>query len=171
MWSEPTVVERQPQPYVAIKVLVTMPELGEVVPPLHGEVFDWLAEHDATPSGPPFWKYNIIDMERELEIEAGVAVEQSLAGDGRVLAGTLPGGSYATLVHTGHPDQLIDATAALLDWGESRGLIWDRVDGTDGEQWGARLEFYLTDPDDEPDMNKWETELAFRLAARSTMDG
>ena len=46
-----------------------------------------------------------------------------------------------------------------------RGLTWDRSDGAEGEQWVARLEFYLTDPDDEPDMNKWETELAFRVAA------
>lgn len=165
MWSEPKVVERQPQPYVAIKVLVTMQEIGQVVPPLNGEVFGWLADHGATPSGPPFWKYNVIDMERDLEIEAGVAVEQPVPGDDRVLAGTLPGGSYATLVHTGHPDQLIDATAALLDWGTTQGLTWDRSDGVEGEQWGARLEFYLTDPDDEPDMNKWETELAFRVAA------
>jgi effector-binding domain-containing protein len=165
VWSEPKVVERQPQPYVAIKVLVTMQEIGQVVPPLNGEVFGWLADHRAKPLGPPFWKYNIIDMERYLEIEAGVAVEQSLPGDRRVLAGTLPGGSYATLVHTGHPDRLIEATAALLDWAKTQGLTWDRFLGEEGEQWGARLEFYLTDPDDEPDMNKWETELAFRLAA------
>jgi effector-binding domain-containing protein len=165
MWDEPKVVERQPQPYVAIKVLVTMEELGQVVPPLIGEVFDWLAERDAKPAGPPFWKYNVIDMQRQLEIEAGVAVEQALPGDGRVLTGTLPGGSYATLVHTGHPAELIDATAALLDWGNAKGLTWDRSDEAEGERWGARLEYYLTDPGDEPDMNKWETELAFRVAA------
>jgi hypothetical protein len=32
------------------------------------------------------------------------------------------------------------------------------------ERWGSRLEFYLTDPAEEPDMSKWETQLAFRLA-------
>jgi hypothetical protein len=26
------------------------------------------------------------------------------------------------------------------------------------------VEFYLTDPDDEPDMSKWETEVAIKLA-------
>ena len=92
MWSEPKVVERRPQPYVAIKVLVTMREIGQVVPPLNGEVFCWLADHGAEPSGPPFWKYNVIDMERHLEIEAGVAVEQPLPGGGRVLAVMMPAG-------------------------------------------------------------------------------
>jgi hypothetical protein len=33
-----------------------------------------------------------------------------------------------------------------------------------GDRWGARLEFYLTDPAEEPDMSKWQTQLAFRLA-------
>jgi hypothetical protein len=34
----------------------------------------------------------------------------------------------------------------------------------DGQRWGCRLEVYNTDPAEEPNMNKWETELAFRLA-------
>jgi hypothetical protein len=34
----------------------------------------------------------------------------------------------------------------------------------EGERWGCRLEIYRTDPQAEPDMTKWETELAFRLA-------
>ena len=33
-----------------------------------------------------------------------------------------------------------------------------------GERWTSRLEWYLTDPAQEPDMTKWQTELAFRLA-------
>ena len=36
--------------------------------------------------------------------------------------------------------------------------------GEDGERWGGRLEIYLTDPAQEPDMSKWVTQLAFRLA-------
>ena len=69
MWTEPQVVDRPEQPYAAIRVRVPMERLGEVVPPLNGEVFGWLAAHDSRPDGPPFWKYTVIDMERELEIE------------------------------------------------------------------------------------------------------
>jgi hypothetical protein len=36
--------------------------------------------------------------------------------------------------------------------------------GENGERWGSRLEIYLTDPREESDMSKWETQLAFRLA-------
>ena len=34
----------------------------------------------------------------------------------------------------------------------------------DGQRWGCRLEVYNTDPTEEPDMSRWEAELAFRLA-------
>lgn len=166
MWTEPKLVQRSEQPYAAIKVLVTMQELAEVVPPLNGEVFGWLAEHGATPAGPPFWKYNVIDMARQLEIEAGVTVDAPITGDDRVRAGALPSGTYATLTHTGHPDSLMEATAALLQYGDEHGWRWDRADTAEGDRWASRLEFYLTDPQDEPDLTKWETELAFRIADR-----
>ncbi|WP_345752620.1 GyrI-like domain-containing protein [Microbacterium rhizophilus] len=167
--DEPTLIERTAQPYVAIRTSVTMDRLGEAVPPLNGEVFAWLAERGIAPAGPPFWKYDVIDMDRELVIEAGVATAEPVdAGqDPRVLSGTLPAGTYATVTHTGHPDELVAATGALLDWGAARGIVWDSAPGDDGEHWGARLELYLTDPDDEPDMTKWRTELAFRIAADS----
>lgn len=113
--------------------------------------------------GTPLWKCNVIDMERELEVEVGVPVPRPVEGDGRVLAGTLPAGSYATLVHAGHPSALLDATAGLLAWGEARRLRWGVID-TDGQRWGARLEIYRSDPETVADMERWETELAIRLA-------
>jgi effector-binding domain-containing protein len=164
MREEPTIVERPAVPYAAIKVLVAMDQLGAIVPPLNGEVFEWLAARGAAPAGAPFWKYNVIDMQGSLEVEAGVAVAAPVSGDDRVLGGVLPAGRYVTTRHVGHPDSLMAATAALLDWAAAHGLAWDRVDTPHGERWGARLEIYLTDPRDEPDMNKWVTELAFRLA-------
>ena len=74
-------------------------------------------------------------------------------------SGVLPAGRYATVVHTGHPDTLVTATRDLLDWADQRGLDWDN----DGRTWGCRLEEYLSDPAEVPDMGKWETRLAFRL--------
>jgi effector-binding domain-containing protein len=164
MTDEPAIVHRPAQPYVAVRVTVTMQTIGEIVPPLNREVFLWLAAGRGRPAGPPFWKFNVIDMERGLEVEAGVAVAEPVAGDGRVLAGVLPEGDYVTMRHTGHPDTLVDATGSLLDWAASKGLAWDMTPSPEGERWGARLEIYHSDPATEPDMTKWVTELAFRLA-------
>ena len=81
-----------------------------------------------------------------------------------MIAGTLPAGRYVTLHHVGAPETLAGATASLLDWAAAKGLAFDVSPSPEGERWGCRLEIYLTDPRDEPDMSKWETRLAFRLA-------
>ncbi len=120
--------------------------------------------HEVTPAGPPFFRYNVIDMERKLDMEAGVAVAAAVDGDDVVTPGVLPAGRYATVTYVGHPQGLVIATRDLLDWGAGQGLRWDTAPGAHGEQWGSRLEFYLTDPNEEPDMSKWRTQLAFRLA-------
>jgi len=129
-----------------------------------GEVFGWLGDRGLAPAGPPFLKYNVIDMARELEMENGVPVAAPVKGDDLVVAGVLPAGRYATVTHTGHPSELVEVTGALLDWGAEHGLTWDMSPSENGDRWGARLEFYLTDPAEEPDMSKWQTQLAFRLA-------
>jgi hypothetical protein len=72
MATEPEITELPGRPYAAIPASVTMETIGTVVPPLNGEVFGWLAARGIAPAGPPFWKYNVIDMARNLEVEAAV---------------------------------------------------------------------------------------------------
>jgi effector-binding domain-containing protein len=163
MSAAPEIVTRAEQPYVAIRARVTMAELGGVADRLP-EVFGWLGARGRAPAGPPFFKYNFIDMARELEVEAGVPVAAAVDGDGEVVSGVLPAGRYAILIHQGYPSELVGATKELLDWAAGQGLSWDASPDGTGERWGARLENYLTDPREEPDMSKWLTELAFRLA-------
>jgi effector-binding domain-containing protein len=162
MAPQPRIIQRTEQPYVAIRALVTMQTLGEVAPGLHPEVRSWLRAQGVQPAGQPFFKYTVIDMDRQLEVEVGFPVAAPLTGEDRVLAGTLPAGRYANLWHTGHPDGLLDATRTLRDWAEQQGLKFDVTSTPDGERWGCRLEIYHDEPGQ--DMSEWETELAFRLA-------
>jgi effector-binding domain-containing protein len=163
MLSEAQVIERPAQPYVAIKAQVTMETIGKALPELHPRVFAWLGERGIAPTGPPFWKYNVIDMDRGLEVEVGVPVATVVDGDSQVLAGVLAPGRYATLRYTGHPEGLFGATTSLLKWAEEQYLTWDVTQTPAGDRWAARLEIYETDPVTEPDMTKWTTQLAFRL--------
>jgi effector-binding domain-containing protein len=160
--TTPEITERAEQPYVAIRADVTMAQLPGLADRL-GEVFGWLAEHGVAPAGPPFFRYNVIDMARLLSVEAGVPVQAAVNGDDRVIAGVLPGGRYATALHVGPYDGLIGAVDSLLEWAASHGLEWDKSSADDGEHWRCRLEIYLTDPSQQPDQTKWETQLAFRL--------
>ena len=162
MAAQPRIVQRIEQPYVAIRAFVAMQTFGEVVPGLHPEVRSWLRSQGVQPTGQPFFKYNVIDMDRQLEVEAGFAVAAPLTGEDPVLAAVLPAGRYATLWHTGHPDGLVGATQTLLDWAAQQGLAWDVTSAPEGERWGCRLETCHHEPGQ--DMNGWETELAFKLA-------
>lgn len=162
MTSEPTITERPAKPYVAITANVTWNNVGAVAPPLNEEVLAWLRAQGIGPDGAPLWKYNLIDMKRGMEIEVGWTTAEAVAGDGRVQAGVLPAGRYATLWHVGHPRTLVDATARLLKWGNDQGLSWDVSPSPEGERWRCRLEFYHDEPG-QP-MDEWETELAFLVA-------
>jgi effector-binding domain-containing protein len=161
--SEPEIVTRAGQPYAAIRARVTMAELGGLGARL-GEVFGWLGAHGLAPAGAPFFRYNVIDMAAELEVEAGVPVASAAEGDDQVLTGVLPAGRYATVTHMGHPDELMEVTSGLLEWAAGQGLKWDMSPGDSGERWSCRLEIYLTDPNEEPDLSKWATQLMFKLA-------
>jgi hypothetical protein len=60
--------------------------------------------------------------------------------------------------------RLYDETKALLAWAAEQRLSFDFTQTSAGAMWGCRLEIYHTDPAVEPDMNKWETDLVFRVA-------
>jgi hypothetical protein len=166
MTNEPRVAERPAVPYLAVTRSVPMSGLAGVADDIP-RVIQQADRLGLAPAGPPFFRYVVIDMARELVVEAGVPLAEIVpAGTdlGDLHAGVLPAGRYATVVHTGHPDTLEGATGRLLRWAADAGLTFDVRPGETGDVWGCRLESYLTDPGDEPDPNRWETELAFRLA-------
>jgi effector-binding domain-containing protein len=162
--TEPKLDDRAEVPYMGIRTQVSMEELGSgLIPRLHGEVIDYLQQQGVEPNGPPFMRFHVINMADKMDIELGWPVANALPGDGRVAAGALPTGRYASLIYTGIMNG-IAGNKALLDWGAEQGLVWDTYASDQGDGFGARYESFLTDPADEPDMSKWETEVAIRLA-------
>ncbi|WP_112239425.1 GyrI-like domain-containing protein [Kribbella monticola] len=158
MTQEPTIVERDEQPYVALRGKVAMDGIAQFADRLH-EVIGWIAARNIEPVGAPFFKYDLVDMDEGLVMEIGFPVEERHTGEEQIVGGVLPAGRYASVTHFGHPDGLREATGQLLAWAEKEGLEWD----ADGNKWGCRLEVYKSDPREVPDMNDWETELLFRL--------
>lgn len=160
----PRIVDRPARPYAAVRANVTMETVGTIAHRIP-EVIGRLAALGVRPAGPPFLKYNVIDMARQLEMEAGVPIGAgAVVNDGDLFSGVLPAGRFASSTHLGSPDGLVGATALLLDWAAAAGLRWDMMESADGDRWGCRMESYLTDPREQPDTTKWETVLEFRLA-------
>jgi effector-binding domain-containing protein len=155
--TEPKLEQRDAQHYVGIRTKAAIPALPTVIPQLHSEAHAWLSTQGVAPAGPPFIRYYTTDMTSELDIELGWPTASSLSGTERIHAGVLPAGRYAVLLYTGPYDKLVSVTAGLLAWAKEHGVKWKM----DGQEWGARIEIYHRDPGDEPNPEKWETELAF----------
>jgi len=160
----PELKDKGEQPYAAIRTKTAMKDLPTVIPQSIGQVFEWLEKRGTSPSGPSFIRYLVINMATKLEIELGFPVAKEMPGEGMVTTGVLPAGHYASLTYTGDYSGLMAANATLLEWGAKKNLKWDTFESKDGDGFGARLEWYLVDPHDEPDPSKWKTEVAIRLA-------
>lgn len=163
MFTKPRLDERTEQYYLGIRTQIPMQQLGKAIPQLTDEIFAWLDRQGTAPAGAPFIRFHVIDMAGKLDIEMGVPVASSQPGDTRVSPGILPAGRYASLVYTGVKNG-VKGNKALLDWGAEQGIVWDTYQSDKGDGFGARYESFLTDPADEPNMARWETEVAIRLA-------
>lgn len=158
----PTVIDRPAQRYVAERATLAIPEFPRIadrLPPLIGG----LAARGVTPAGPPFFRYRVLHPGMRFTVEAAVPIDGEFTPDEPAFLDELPAGRYVLDTYVGAPDGLAAATASVLAWGEAEGLVWDRREGPDGEEWGGRLEVLRTDPREEPDPTRWVTDLLFRL--------
>lgn len=162
MLSEPKIVQRPEQSYAAIRAAVPMP-FGKYLPPMWDEVDHWLKDKGISSSGPAIIRYLTTDMSQKLDIEVGFAIDKALPGDEHIIVDVLPAGQYATLLYTGPYEGrgIFEATVALVDWAAENNITWDTSEQNGGEWWNGRVEWYLTNPENEPDPQKYQTELAF----------
>jgi effector-binding domain-containing protein len=164
MITGPKLENRTEQHYMGIRTKAAISELSSVIPQLHDEVHRWLDAQGLAPSGAPFIRYHVINMAENLDIELGWPVARTLTGNERVKAGILPAGRYGTVLYTGDYSGLMEANRVLVDWAKAEGIVWDRWDDEHGDAFRSRYEVYITDPGNEPDPAKWETEVAIKLA-------
>lgn len=159
--ADPRVEHRARLNYVAVRARTPMQKLGSVIPKSLGEVFAWMRRKGVKPSGPPFIRYLVIDMAHELDVELCVPVAGPISSTGRVHAGALPAGTYVTMTALGPPDGLVKANADLQAWARRRGIRFQSREAPKGTAFAGRAEFYLTDPDAEPDPKRWRTEIVY----------
>ena len=152
---------REARPYVAMRKRVTIP-FGDVIDAALGPVeahikAQGLGEPDY---GPCIFKYNLIDMPR-LEVEFGFFTPRLLPAAEGLISAEMPAGTYASLLYTGHYDNLMEVNAVLIGWAAQKGIVWDSTDTAAGEAFAARVETYFDPPVGDP--NGWRTEVAIRV--------
>jgi len=158
--SEPKIEERKEQPYMGIRTQTPMAGMSKVVTKLFKEMNAWSRNHNLKAVGAPFLRFHVVDMEGEMDIEAGIPVETPVKEDRWVTAGVLPAGRYASLIYTGSG---YTGNKTLIDWARTKGIAWDRWNDPKGDAFCSRYESYLTDPKIEPHKTKWQIEVAIKL--------
>ena len=98
----------------------------------------------AVPGGEPFAYYHG-SLDGTVDVEAGFPTVEGFTASGDVLASELPGGKTVTGIHLGPYDARRDTYATISAWAIAHGLQ------PTGDMW----EVYLTDPEREPDPNRW----------------
>ncbi|GCE21232.1 MerR family transcriptional regulator [Dictyobacter kobayashii] len=142
--------------------------------PLFNEVYQALGPHAGKALGPKpgedgqtlvLW-YDTEFKETDVDGAAAFILRCHVPDSGRMHVYELPATMMATTVHHGSYNTIGAAHEAVIKWIEAKGLVWDKWETADGDAFGARIESYLTDPAEEPDPARWETEVAIRLAVK-----
>jgi hypothetical protein len=163
MTQAPTLVRRDATPYIAMAVTAEMTELDTLVPRRWADVAASMAERGLTPSGPPLIRYLVIDMPARMEVHVGFPVREPEASGHGLVAGVVPAGRYATLVHDGPVEGLVAANEAVQRWARDRGIELQSGDGLRGSEWEGRLETYLSGPEADPETQSIRAEVAYLL--------
>jgi hypothetical protein len=152
------------QPYVAIPVHANDKEWGNTTA-LVKEIILWISQSNLKIAGPLFYRYGIIDNAgKPFNLEVGFPVCTAVRGDERIIAGVIPDGTFATLVHCGNPDNIDESFNKLQNWVNRQQLKWKTCRQNGCEAWAGRFEFQLTDTSVQPNINQWRTAIAVLIA-------
>ncbi len=135
-------------PTAVVRSTLVVDEIGAFVGHAIGTVAQVLGSQGMSPAGPPFARYHRLD-ERKFDVEVGFPTEQGVSPVGEVVASSLPGGSAGVMAYLGPYDEMEPAYGALAEWISHRG----------GEPTGDAWEVYFSDPAQEPDPQKWHTDI------------
>jgi effector-binding domain-containing protein len=136
------------QPTMVVKGTVEVKDMGVWIGGAYGRIVAYLAEEGIEPAAGPFARYRPLGDHR-FEVEAGFPVSAVIPGKGDVEPSMLPDGPAVATWHIGPYDTMEPAYAALSEWIHSHGYL----------SAGVAWEVYYSDPETEPDPQKWRTEI------------
>lgn len=150
----PEIHELDEQPVAIVAGRVTAAELPAFFDRSFTELFPALAEQGAEIVGAAFARYHGMPGEM-VDLEVGVPTARPVAPSGSVVAGVLPAGRVATVVHAGSFEALGETWGQLATW------IGEQGERPSETMW----EVYLTEPSPDMDPDDLRTQLFWPLSA------
>jgi effector-binding domain-containing protein len=155
--SEFLLFEREPQPTAVVRATIPVSQIPAFLGRAYVEVMQALRVHGIAPAGPPF-AYYLGMPTATVEMEAGFPVATPCGEYGDVVPSELPGGSIASTMHVGPYERMVETYNALMQWMTEHELAPGQ----------SMWEIYLSDPRQEPDSSKWETQVFWPVTPAHT---
>ncbi len=134
-----------------VRATVPLRELPGVIGEAYGEIMAYFFRTGLSPTGFPFVLYGNDDMDA-LRVEMGFPVDREVKPEGRVEAGTIPGGEVLSEIHVGPYTELERTYTPVMKYIQEQGLAVT--------EW--MYEIYLNSPEDTPE-TELRTEICFPL--------
>lgn len=138
------------EPTIGIRDVVRMDEMQAFFKNAYGRLYETIGREGLETTDMPYARYFGMPAET-IDVEAGVPVSESYGGASDVLGGTLPATEAVEALHVGSYESLPDTYAEIAQWMGDRGLT------PSPDMW----EFYLSDPEVEPDPAQWKTKVVW----------
>lgn len=153
----PELVDIDPAVAAVVRDVVPMVAVREFFDTSFAALAATISAQRRTILGPAFGVYRGTPGD-SVDIEVGFATDRAVRPDGDVVAGSLPGGRVARLLHVGGFDGLGISWGRLHSWIEGNGLSVGEL----------RWEVYLTEPSPDMDPGDLRTELNWPTTAADT---
>lgn len=150
---EPRIVHTVEQPTAVVHERIPMAELSEFFGRAFGTVMAAAQAQGVQLAGPPFALYRGMPTET-VDVEAGFPVNAGFSGTEGVAKGSLPEAEAFEAIHLGPYDTL----------GTTYGAIQERMRAEGRTPSDTMWEYYLSDPEMEPDPAKWQTRVVWPVA-------
>src|SRR6478609_4090792 len=151
--QEPRKIHVTEQAVAVVRERVPMDALTSFFGRAFGAVMAAVQMQGASPAGPPFALYHGMPGET-VDVEAGFPVAGNFHGTGEVASSTLPDTDAFEAIHTGPYDTL----------GTTYDAIRQSMEADGATPADSMWEYYLTDPEQQPDPATWQTRVVWPLA-------
>ncbi|HOV12546.1 MAG TPA: GyrI-like domain-containing protein [Bacteroidales bacterium] len=152
--SEVSIKKMEKQHALYIRDSSRIDEIDMIIGKLFGELYQYLGMNRIECTAPPFVRYLVWDEKANKNVmEAGVFIKEPVKGNDRVKYQEIPVQNYVRAIHTGAYES-VHNTHMVID----KYIIDNKLTLT-----GAPMEIYITDPEKEPDITKWETEVLYPI--------
>jgi effector-binding domain-containing protein/uncharacterized protein YndB with AHSA1/START domain len=127
-----------------------MEEMKNIMATNYGKLMAYIGENQLKMVGAPFTLYHSWDSLGNTNYESGIPIAKAAnAGNDEIVYREIESFKAVKAIHYGPYDQLMVSYEKMMGYMSEKGL----------EMNGATLEIYMTDPQQEPDMSKWETQI------------